>query len=73
MTADELLRRYPRATLRWLRGRLGLTQEALARRIAVAPQTVAGWEYGRRQITPAYRARLVPLLAAELATDAGHA
>jgi hypothetical protein len=30
MTPDELLRLYPRETLRWLRGWLGLSQMALA-------------------------------------------
>ena len=40
MPPDELLRRYPRETLRWLRGRLGADQVAFARQLGV------GWEWG---------------------------
>ncbi len=73
MTPDELLRRYPRETVRWLRGRLGLSQLAFAGHLGVAPQTVTKWETGRGDISPFYRWRLVPLLAPQLATEAGRA
>ena len=73
MTADELLQRYPRETLRWLRGRLGLSQLALARQLGADITSVNGWEAGRHRISRAHRVRLVPLLAPELATEAGRA
>ena len=74
MTADELLRRYPRETLRWLRGRRSLTQEGLAALVPVGPATLASWERGRstiRQVRP--RRRLAALLAPHLATPEGEA
>ncbi len=51
---EELLRRYPRATLRWLRGRLGLSHEAFAAHLGASPETVAGWEALGRAIAPQY-------------------
>ena len=71
MSPDELLRRYPRKTLRWLRGRLGLSQLSLAVLLGVAPTTVAGWEAGRHAISPARRLQLAAVLAPHLATDEG--
>jgi DNA-binding transcriptional regulator YiaG len=71
MTPDELLRLYPRETLRWLRRRLKLTQEAFAERAEVTTQAVVKWESRRHGISPAYRARLVALLAPHLATLEG--
>ena len=73
MTPDELLRCYPRETLRWLRGRLGLSQPGLGTRVGVVPQTVAAWEARRRAIGPAHHARVVALLAPHLATPEGEA
>jgi transcriptional regulator with XRE-family HTH domain len=73
VTPDELLRRYPRETLRWLRGRLKLSQEAFAERAEVQQHTVASWESHRRGISPRYRARLAALLAPHLATPEGAA
>ena len=73
MTPDELLRRYPRETLRWLRGRLGLSQPGLGTHVGVVPQTVAAWEARRRAIGPVSRARLTSLLAPYLATSQGAA
>jgi len=73
MTPDELLRRYPRETVRWLRGQLGLTQEALAFEIEVETGTVAGWETRCHGIAPYNRARLAALLAPQLATPEGEA
>jgi transcriptional regulator with XRE-family HTH domain len=72
-TPDELLRRSPRETLRWLRGRLGLSQEAFAERVDVQQHTVASWESHRRSISPPHRERLAALLAAHLATPEGEA
>ena len=71
MSPDELLRRYPRTTLRWLRGRLGLSQLSLAVLLNAAPTTVAGWEAGRHAISPARRLQLAAFLAPHLATDEG--
>lgn len=73
MTPDELLQRYPRETLRWLRGRLGQSQHALALQLGVAYASVSNWETGRQLISPTNRARLVPLLAPQLATEDGRA
>ena len=71
MTPDELLRRYPRETLRWLRRRLGLSQEAFAEHIGVGTQTVASWEARRQGIGRPNLARLVALVAPHLATPEG--
>ena len=73
MTPDELLRLYPRETLRWLRGRLVLSQEALAERVGVMPQTVGEWERQRYGISAPNRAHLAALLAPHLATPEGEA
>jgi DNA-binding transcriptional regulator YiaG len=73
MTPDELLQRYPRETLRWLRGRLGLSQLAFALRVEAEPTTVARWERGRGRISLPHHRRLVPLLAPHLATAEGRA
>jgi DNA-binding transcriptional regulator YiaG len=73
MTAEELLRRYPRETLRWLRRRLGLSQLALAPHLGVNPKTLANWEARRHGIADAQRATLAALLAPHLATPAGAA
>jgi transcriptional regulator with XRE-family HTH domain len=73
MTPEELLRLYPRETLRWLRGRLGLSQIALARRIGASFNTVANWESRRYAPSPAYREQLVDLLTVHLATPEGAA
>ena len=73
MTPDELLRRYPRETLRWLRGRLGLRQWDLAIHLGTTGKTVGRWESRTYAISPAYRARLVVLLAPHLATPEGEA
>ena len=73
MTPDELLRLHPRETLRWLRGRLGLSDEAFAARLRANGSTVAGWERGSRTIAPGRRAWLAALLAPHLATPEGEA
>ena len=73
MTPDELLRRYPRQTLRWLRRRLGLDQPAFAALVGVARQTVGAWEARHQGIAPANRQRIEPLLASRLATPEGEA
>lgn len=56
---------------RLVREQLGLTQEGLAERFAVAPDTVAGWESGRRPLTAvavaqihSHRHRLLQMRAA---------
>ena len=68
-----MLRRYPRATLRWLRGRLGLSPAAFAARLRASPETVAGWEALGCEIAPRYQRRILPLLAQHLATPEGEA
>ena len=73
MTPDELLQRYPRETLRWLRGRLGLSQLALALEIDANTRAVGRWEAGVHGIAPARRAQLAALLAPHLATPEGAA
>jgi transcriptional regulator with XRE-family HTH domain len=73
MTADELLRLYPRETLRWLRGQLGLSQMALAERVGADVKTVSEWERQRRAISQRKRAQLAALLAPHLATPEGAA
>jgi len=73
MTPEELLRLYPRETLRWLRGRLGLTQLNLALELGTDVASVSRWETDRLPIGPRNRARLAALLTPQLATDAGTA
>ena len=73
MTPDELLRRYPREALRWLRGRLGESQMAFAAHIGAATETVAAWETGRATPSLPSHRRIVRLLALQLATPAGAA
>jgi transcriptional regulator with XRE-family HTH domain len=73
MTPDELLRRYPRETLRWLRGRLGVSQLDLALDLGTDVGSVSRWETGRSAIGPTNRRRLAALLAPQLATEAGAA
>jgi transcriptional regulator with XRE-family HTH domain len=73
MTPEELLRLYPRATLRWLRGRLGLSQRELAGVLDLRSATVSGWEASRRSISAQPRAQLAVLLAPHLATPEGAA
>ena len=73
MTPEELLRLYPRETLRWLRGRLGLSQLAFAVSLRVSVSALGSWEERRVAISPRYRARLAALLAPYLATPAGEA
>ena len=73
MTPDELLRRYPRETLRWLRRRLGLSQLAFAQHIGAATETVAAWEARRHGLSDDHRAQLAALLAPHLATPEGAA
>jgi transcriptional regulator with XRE-family HTH domain len=71
MPPDALLQRYPGETLRWLRGRLGLTQRAFAARIGADPKSVSRWEAGRARISLPMHRRIVPLLAQHLATPEG--
>ena len=73
MTPEELLRRYPRETLRWLRRRLGLSQFAFAEHIGAATETVANWETGRARPSLRYHQRIVRRLAPHLATPEGQA
>jgi hypothetical protein len=73
VTPDALLRSHPRATLGWLRGRLGLSQEAFAARLGTSWETMAGWERLGRAIAPHHHRRLVALLATHLATPEGEA
>ena len=72
MTPEELLRRYPRETLRWLRGRLGLTRETFADGLGVAAGTIQKWEVGR-PIGAETRRRLAIVLERHLATPEGAA
>lgn len=71
LTPDDLLLRYPRVTLRWLRGQLGLSRVAFAKRLGASHERVAGWEALGRAIEPRYHQRLLPLLACHLATPEG--
>ena len=71
MTPDELLRRYPRETLRWLRQRLGLTQLDLALDLGAGEGTVGQWEVRRHCPSEKYWAQLAALLRPHLATPAG--
>ena len=71
MTPDELLRRYPRETLRWLRRRLGRSQLRFALDLGVSPTTLGNWEARRHGLSDAHRAQLAPLLAPHLATSEG--
>ena len=74
VTPDELLRRHPRETVRWLRDHLGLNQAAFAKRAEVQQLTVARWEDGRAPIRrKSSHLRLAALLAPHLATPAGAA
>jgi hypothetical protein len=73
MTPDELLRLYPRETLRWLRRQLELTQLALGLLVGTGGRQVARWEARHVGISPRYRARLAALLAPHLATPEGAA
>ena len=73
LTPDALLLRYPRATLRFLRRRLGLSQEAFAAHLGASRETVESWESRGRAIEPRYQRRLLPLLARHLATPEGEA
>jgi DNA-binding transcriptional regulator YiaG len=73
MDADELLRRYPRETLRWLRGRLGLSQMALALELDTGSNVVSSWESRRYAPSTAHREQLAALLAPHLATPEGAA
>ena len=73
MTPDDLLRRYPRETLRWLRRRLGMERTALARYLQINSAAVAAWEARGGMIAPLHRARLAALLAPHLATPEGEA
>ena len=73
MTPDGVLQRYPRETVRWLRGRLGLTQLVFAARVGTSIKTVQGWEQGRTRIGLPYHQRLVRLLVPHLHTEAGRA
>jgi transcriptional regulator with XRE-family HTH domain len=73
MTPDELLRLYPRETLRWLRRRLGLSQLRFALDLGVSPTTLGSWEARRHGLSDAQRARLAALLAPHLATPEGEA
>jgi len=73
MTPEELLQRYPRETLRWLRGRLGLSQPAFGIRVGVRPATPRHWEARRKAIGRASRAQIAALLAPHLATEEGRA
>ena len=70
---DELLRRHPRTTLRWLRGCLGLDRETFAAHLGTSPARVASWEDLGRAIEPRYQRRLLPLLSRQLATPEGAA
>ena len=71
MPPDALLQRYPSETLRWLRGRLGLTQRAFAARIGADPKSVSRWEAGLARISLPNHRRIVPLLAPHLSTCKG--
>jgi hypothetical protein len=71
MTPDELLRRYPRETLHWLRRRLDVGQRGLGLLIGADSRSAAGWEAGQHTISPRYYGRLVALLAPHLATPEG--
>ena len=71
MTPDELLRRYPRETLRWLRQRLGLSQLDFALRLGVSPATPTHSEARRRALGPANRKLLAAMLKPHLATPEG--
>jgi transcriptional regulator with XRE-family HTH domain len=73
MSPDELLRRYPRETLRWLRGQLGESQLAFAQHLGAATETVAAWEARKHPISPGYRERLARPLVPQLATPEGAA
>jgi len=73
MTPDELLRRYPRETLRWLRRRLGLSQLGLALELELGSSTVSAWEARHQGISPRHRAPLAALLALHLVTAEGAA
>ena len=73
MTPDELLRLYPRETLRWLRRRLGRSQLALALDWGVSTAAVGWWESRRQGISPEHRAQIAALLAPHLATPEGQA
>ena len=73
MTPEELLRRYPRETLRWLRGRLGVSQLKFALDLGVSPTTLGSWEARRHGIGDQHRAQLLALLAPHLATPEGEA
>jgi transcriptional regulator with XRE-family HTH domain len=73
MPPDELLRLYPRETLRWLRDRLGQSQLAVAERVGTDLKTVSEWERQRRAISRRKRAQLAALLAPHPATPEGEA
>ena len=53
----------PGARLTWIRGFLGLSQEAMARRLGVDPGTLARWEREEREPKGGCLIRLAKLLA----------
>lgn len=71
MTPDALLQRHQRETLRWLRGRLGLSQLAFAALLAVDLTTVSRWESRHHAISDEHRGRIAALLAPHLTTAEG--
>jgi len=73
MTPDELLGRYPRETLRWLRRRLGHSQLDFALHLGVSPTTLGRWEARRHGLSEEHRALLAALLAPHLVTAEGAA
>jgi hypothetical protein len=73
MTPEELLRRYPRETLRWLRRRLGMGWPDLTQYLRTTLGTVAAREARGAGIAPLRRAHLAALLAPHLATPEGAA
>ena len=63
MTPDELLRRYPRETLRFLRRRLGMCQLYFGPDLGISPKTLGSWGARRHRISEECRARSAALLA----------
>ena len=59
------------ARLRFLRGRLGLSQEQLARRLGVSFATVNRWETGRTQMSARARQALADFEARDSQAEGG--
>lgn len=69
--AEELLIAHPEEAVRWLRGRLGMSQLRLALLLGVSPSSGAKWERGRSGLQLRTRRSVAQLLGPLLDTSEG--